>query len=168
MSGGTSGHNVKSVPPGPSAAREATSRKAREMAYPAARLIEGQHPRCWDNIRSILLGMRFGIRGRDREHPSKVPRLVPTASFDKVLLIGGKNLSSFQSLCLVITGVCVGLGIGVPIILNERYLQSQLGRFGYHGSPSVVVGSLFILWGGVMIFNGLVGFARRIWKRNQG
>jgi hypothetical protein len=118
-------------------------------------------------IRSILIEMRFGITER-REHPWRPPRLIPTGSFDKVLLTGGKNLTLFQSVALVVTGLGVALGAGVPILVHESYLESQLGRFGYHRSlPSIVLGGAFILWGAVMSFNGLLGIARRIWNRTR-
>jgi hypothetical protein len=113
--------------------------------------------------------MRFGITDRwDRQHHGNLPRLVPTGSVDKVLLTGGRNLTLFQSVGLVVIGLGVALGAGVPILLNEIYLESRLARYGYHRSLSMMVlGSAFILWGAVMIFNGLLGIARRIWKRNQ-
>jgi len=95
-----------------------------------------------------------------------VPRLVPRGSVDKVLLIGGKTLTLFQSVGLAVVGLCFALGIGVPIILNEFYLESQIARYGYHRSlPIMVFGSVMILWGTVMAFNGLLGIARRIRNR---
>jgi hypothetical protein len=120
-------------------------------------------------IRSILIEMRFGITERGgRQYPPKAPRLVRTGSFDRVLLTGGKNLTLFQSVALVVTGLGVALGAGVPILVHESYLELQLGRFGYHRSLlSIVLGCAFILWGAVMFFNGLLGIARRIWKRNR-
>jgi hypothetical protein len=122
------------------------------------------------NNSQYAIEMSFGIhahRNHDDAEPS--PKLVPTGSFDKVLLTGGKNLTLFQSIALIITGFGVALGAGVPIIVNETYLESQLGRYGYHRSlSSMIVGSMFILWGAAMLFNGLLGIARRIRKRHQG
>jgi len=105
---------------------------------------------------------------RDRHHPGHPPRLAPTGSVDRVFLIGGKNLTPFQSVGLAVVGLCFALGVGVPLLVNESYLESQLARFGYHRSLAVMVfGSVMILWGGVMIPNGLLGISRRIWKRNR-
>jgi hypothetical protein len=113
--------------------------------------------------------MRFGITDRrDRHRHGNPPRLIPTGSVDKVLLTGGKNPTLFQSVGLAVVGLCFALGIGVPILLNEFYLESQLARYGYHRSlPVTVFGSAMILWGTVMIFNGLLGVVRRIRKSNQ-
>jgi hypothetical protein len=113
--------------------------------------------------------MRFGITGRrDRQRHGNPPRLVPTGSVDKVLLTGGKNLTLFQSVGLVVIGLGVALGAGVPIIVNELYFESKFARYGYSGSlPDRVIGSAIILWGAVMLFNGLLGIARRIRRRNQ-
>jgi hypothetical protein len=91
------------------------------------------------------------------------PRLVPTGSVDKVLLTGGKNLTLFQSVGLAVIGVGFALGIGVPLLLNEFYLESKWARYGYHRSlPFMVLGGGMILWGAVMVLNGLLGIARRI------
>jgi len=119
--------------------------------------------------RSMLIEMRFGITDRrNRQRPWKAPRLVPTGSFDKVLLTGGKNLTLFQSVALAVTGLAIAVGVGVPIFVHESYLESQLGRYGYHRSLSdTVIASAFVLWGVVMIFNGLLGIARRLWTRNR-
>jgi len=86
-----------------------------------------------------------------------------------VLLIGGKNLTLFQSVGLAVVGLGFALGIGVPLLLNEFYLESQIARYGYHRSlPVMVLGVAMILWGAVMIFNGLLGVARRLQRRNRG
>jgi hypothetical protein len=87
---------------------------------------------------------------------------------DKVLLTGGKNLTLFQSVGLVMIGFGVALGIGVPILVNESYLVSRLARFGYQGSLSDrLVATAFLLWGVVMIFNGFLGIARRIRNKSR-
>ena len=88
---------------------------------------------------------------------------MPTGSVDKVLLTGGKNLTLFQSVGLAVIGVGFALGIGVPLLLNEFYLESKWARYGYHRSlPFMVLGGGMILWGAVMVLNGLLGIARRI------
>ena len=105
---------------------------------------------------------------RHQRHSGDVPRLVPTGSVDKVLLTGGKNLTLFQSVGLVMIGFGVALGIGVPILVNESYLVSRLARFGYHGSLwDRLVATAFLLSGAVMIFNGLLGIARRIRNKSR-
>jgi hypothetical protein len=113
--------------------------------------------------------MRFGIRDRRNHHDAqKPPRLVPTGSFDKVLLTGGKNLTTFQSVALIITGFGVALGAGVPIIVMEHHWESEFARYGYSGnSADKIVGSVIILWGIFMIFNGSRGIVRQILKRSR-
>ena len=121
------------------------------------------------SIRSILSQMKAGAtdrrKHREASHP---PKLVPTGSFDKVLLTGGKNLTLFQSVALVITALAVAFGVGVPIVLHEFYLESQLGRYGYSRSwLSMLLATAFILWAAVMLINGLLGVTRQILKKHQ-
>jgi hypothetical protein len=94
------------------------------------------------------------------------PRLVPTGSFDKVLLIGGKKLTLFQSVALIITGLAVALGVGVPMLVLERYWMQILGRYGYTGnSLQQIIGGLIVLWGAFMVINGSLGLVRQIGKK---
>jgi hypothetical protein len=113
--------------------------------------------------------MKASATGRKKhDAASYPPKLVPTGSFDQVLLIGGKNLTLFQSVALVITALAVAFGVGVPIILHELYLKSQLGRYGYSRSlSSMLVATAFILWAAVMLINGLLGIARHILTKHQ-
>jgi hypothetical protein len=115
------------------------------------------------------VGVRFGIRDRrDSSRYRHPPRLVPTGSVDKVLLTGGKNLTLFQSVGLVVIGLGVALGAGVPILMYELYFESKFARYGYSGSLSDrVIACAIILWGAVMLFNGLLGIARRAMRKNQ-
>ena len=109
--------------------------------------------------------MRPGVADHENRHKTGPPKIVPTGSFDKVLLTGGKNLTHFQSWALIVTGLGVALGVGVPIIVMDRYWESQLGRYGYSGnSTQKVIGGLVILWGAIMIINGSLGLVRRLRK----
>lgn len=104
----------------------------------------------------------------DRSRDSlKIPkRLVPTGSVDEVLLTGstgGKSLTLFQSVGLMITGLGVALGIGLMVIASELHLESTFDRdFG-----QLFVGVGFIFWGIAMFVFGVVGVVKIIHKRKQ-
>ncbi len=78
------------------------------------------------------------------------PRLVPTGSLDKVLLTGGKNLSVFQSVGLLVFAV-LGLGVGILLVRVD-------------GVWFVMWGCALSLWGLVMLFNGSKALIRAIQK----
>jgi hypothetical protein len=88
----------------------------------------------------------------------RLPKLVPSGSVDRVLLIGGKNLTIFQSIGLLFIGICfviVGLFGGV--------------EFGFHGYAVYLL--LFVaaitLWGIAMIVNGLRSIAGRLFRSKR-
>lgn len=63
----------------------------------------------------------------------------------------------FQSVGLVVFGLCVALGVGVPVLVNEFSLESIFGRNVF----TLFFGVATILLGLVMIANGLTGILRR-------
>jgi hypothetical protein len=97
----------------------------------------------------------------ERQHGlDRPPKLLPAGSVNRVLLIGAKNLTIFQSVGLMLIGVVAG-GVG------GRFL---VGEFGFgaaaNGHTDAVYLLLFagamILWGVVMFVNGVRGVARRV------
>lgn len=82
------------------------------------------------------------------EHP---PKLVPAGSVNRVLLLGGKNLTVFQSVGLLFIGVCVG-AIGGSLLVEFRHFDAIY---------LLLAGTLLFLWGLLMIFNGARGIVRR-------
>ena len=83
------------------------------------------------------------------EHPAK---LLPAGSVNRVLLLGGKNLTVFQSVGLLFIGVCVA-AIGGSFLL-----------VAFHDLDAIyflLAGTLLFLWGLVMIFNAVRGIVRR-------
>src|ERR1700685_2864057 len=54
------------------------------------------------------------------------PSLVPTSSFNKVLLVGGKNLTLFQSVGLLVLAL-VALGIGVSLLAVRVFWFAMWG-----------------------------------------
>lgn len=83
------------------------------------------------------------------------PKLVPAATVNRVLLLGGKNLTVFQSLGLMFIGLCVA-GIGGSLV---HAFGGQLEAIYFLGA-----GVLLILWGLVMFVNGVLGVTRRLPK----
>jgi hypothetical protein len=103
---------------------------------------------------------------RHRE-ASKAPKsLVPTGSVDEVLftgLAGGKSLTLFQSLGLMIIGIAVAIGVGALIIAGELHLEATFDRdFG-----QLFVGGALVLWGLTMLVFGSVGVVKIVWKRRR-
>ena len=86
------------------------------------------------------------------EAPTK---LVPAGSVNRVLLLGGKNLTVFQSLGLMFMGLCIA-GIGGSLV------HASGGRLD--AIYFLVAGVLLLLWGLVMFLNGVLGVARRLRK----
>jgi hypothetical protein len=92
-------------------------------------------------------------RFNEREN---VPKLIPTGSLNKVLLVGGKNLTLFQSLWLIVFGLLVAIGFGISFV--------SLAKEG-DWSGSIYLLLLFgamTFWGNVMIVNGVLGIAARL------
>jgi hypothetical protein len=83
------------------------------------------------------------------------PKLVPAGSVNRVLLLGGKNLTVFQSLGLMFIGLCVA-GIGGSL---AHALGSRLDAIYF-----LVAAVLLVLWGLVMFLNGVLGVVRRLRK----
>lgn len=81
----------------------------------------------------------------------RVPRLVPAGSVNRVLLLGGKNLTLLQSLALICIGVCFVLGgVGSVIV------------FGFAGFLYLQLFACAIaLWGFAMIANGIRSTVKR-------
>jgi hypothetical protein len=92
------------------------------------------------------------MSGRQTKNRAKtLPRLVPTGSLNKVLLVGGKNLTLLQSVGLLVFGV-LALGTGAVLL--------RIGELWF-----VLWGFAISLWGLVMLFNGSRGAIRAIRKR---
>lgn len=87
----------------------------------------------------------------------KPPKLIPTGSLNKVLLIGGKNLSVFQCIGLIFIGICA-VGIGSPLVLDELRAEDH----GDFYLPLLGFGA--ITWGVMMIANGISGIIRKLRK----
>jgi len=86
------------------------------------------------------------------------PKLLPTGSVDRVLLIGGKNLTMFQSIGLLFIGLCVvSLGLVGWV------------EFGFHGDAVYLLlfAAAVTLWGAVMIVNGIRSIAGRLCRSKQ-
>jgi len=90
-------------------------------------------------------------------------RLVPAGSVNRVLMVGGKNLTTFQSLGLTLIGLCVAGGIGAPILVSEHLF----GKEGDHSEVFLLLlgAALIVLWGIAMVVNGLRGVVRNIGRR---
>jgi hypothetical protein len=86
------------------------------------------------------------------EHP---PKLLPAGSVNRVLLIGGKNLTMFQSIGLIFMGLCFA-GTGGSLV---HALGGRLDAIYF-----LVPGVLLVLWGLVMFVNGVLGVTRRLRK----
>lgn len=103
-------------------------------------------------------------RDQRYRHASKAQkRLVPTGSVDEILFTGstaGKNLTLFQSIGLMITGLGVALGVGLMLIASELHQESTFDRdFG-----QLFVGAAFFLWGIAMLVFGTVGIVKIVRK----
>ncbi len=86
------------------------------------------------------------------------PKLLPTGSVDRILLVGGKNLTMFQSIGLLFFGLCfvsAGLICGV--------------EFGFKGDAVYLLlfAAAITLWGAVMIVNGLRSIFGRLFRSKQ-
>jgi hypothetical protein len=89
-----------------------------------------------------------------------VPKLLPAGSVNRVLLIGGRNLTTFQAIGLMFIGVCVAGGVGGLILIGEFGLGSGSG--GHGDALYLLLGAFaMVLWGLVMFVNGLRGILRR-------
>src|SRR5579859_2144725 len=94
------------------------------------------------------------------------PRLVPTGNVDEVLLTGksrGRDLTLFQSVGLAVFGVCLVLGIGIPMIVSESLLQSEFERMGLSypkNFNSIVIGALMCILGAAWIVMGSIGVVK--------
>jgi hypothetical protein len=86
------------------------------------------------------------------------PKLVPAGSVNRVLLLGGKNLTMFQSAFLAGIGLCVAAGTG-------SFLVTQFASDPIDHLDSIdlllLEGGLFV-WGLVMLVNGARGMLRRM------
>ena len=89
------------------------------------------------------------------EHP---PKLLPAGTVNRVLLLGGKNLSMFQSFGLMFIGVCVA-GIG-----SSSFMAEFRSRAGDHLDAIylLLAAALLFVWGLVMFFNGVRGVVSRL------
>ena len=78
-------------------------------------------------------------------------RFISLGSIDRVVLTGGPNLTLFQCIGLVVIGLCVALGVGVPLIVGEIHLESTFGR----QPAGLVLGASFVLLGLLIVSNGV-------------
>ena len=95
---------------------------------------------------------KAGQQQRGLEGP---PKLAPAGSVNRVLLLGGKNLTVFHSLGLMFIGLCVA-GIGGSLV------HASGGRLD--AIYFLVAGVVLVLWGLVMFVNGVFGVTRRLRK----
>jgi hypothetical protein len=94
------------------------------------------------------------------DQPENTPELIPAGSVDRVFLIGGKNLTMFQSIVLVVTGICLAGGFGGVLFTefdSTLKFEDHLGSFYL-----LLLEGAMALWGLVMVFNGIRGIARRL------
>lgn len=97
--------------------------------------------------------VRFDERGN-------VPKLIPTGSVDRVLLLGGRNLTLFQSVGLSVISLLCAAGFGT-------FFWSLARERDWSGSLFLLLGTgVMGLWGGVMTVNGILGIARHT-PRNE-
>ena len=100
----------------------------------------------------------------DSEHRlERLPKLVPAGSVNRLLLIGGKNLTMFQWVGLIVIGVLVAFGVGGSFLATEFGFPA---RTADHADAFYLILFAFamVLWGLAMIGNGVVGVARRLRK----
>ncbi len=104
-------------------------------------------------------------RDRRSRHSSKdTKHLVPTGSVDEVLLTGstgGKNLTLFQSVGLIVTGLGVGLGVGASAIASALNREPTFHR----NYGQLFTGGVFGLWGAAMVVYGVMGVVKIAGKR---
>jgi hypothetical protein len=86
------------------------------------------------------------------------PKLLPVGSVNRVLLLGGKNLTMFQSFGLMFIGVCVA-GTGGSFLVGE--FRSGAGEH-LDAIYFLLAFSLLFTWGLIMFFNGVRGVVRRL------
>jgi hypothetical protein len=102
-----------------------------------------------------------GAMKRLHPHQSEnTPNLVPAGSVDRVFLIGGKNLTMFQSIVLVVTGTCLAGGFGGWLFTefdSPLEFKDHLGNFYI-----LILAGAMAIWGLIMIFNGIRGIVRRL------
>jgi len=100
-------------------------------------------------------------------------RLVPTRNVDEVLLTGkrrGKDLTLFQSVGLAVFGVCVVLGIGIPMIAVESVLQSRFESIGLSYPKdfrSILLGILMCILGTAWMVLGFIGVVKTRKRRRS-
>ena len=105
-------------------------------------------------------------RQDQRRAPKEPKRLVPTGLIDEVLFTGstgGKSLTVFQSIGLMITGLGVGLGFGALLIVIELHEESTFER----NYVFLFIGGAFLLWGVAMLVFGIVGAAKIVRRRRR-
>ena len=85
------------------------------------------------------------------------PKLVPAGSVNRVLLLGGKNLTRCQSIGLTLIGLCLGIG-GVAVASMFGFEAGDMSYAFYLQFFACAMA----LWGLVMIVNGILGIARRL------
>jgi hypothetical protein len=104
--------------------------------------------------RSLKIDMKS--KADQQQHGLEAPtKLVPAGSVNRVLLLGGKNLTVLQSLGLMFIGLCVA-GIGGSLVHASG---GQLDAIYF-----LVAGVLLVLWGLAMFLNGVLGVTRRLRK----
>jgi len=99
-----------------------------------------------------------------RQRPSDVPKILPAGSVNRVLLVGGKNLTMFQSVGLIFIGICVAGGVGGLIFVTEFGSGGTGHSYAFY---LIFFGCVMILWGTVMVANGILGIARRMRDSKQ-
>jgi hypothetical protein len=118
--------------------------------------------------RRAPVGSKIAFRDMKRE-PDKQrhdiesapkPKLISAGSVNRVLLVGGKNLTIFQSIGLMFIGVCVAGGIGGMIFVAEFGFDSGSGDHSY-AFYLLFFACAMIIWELVMIVNGVRGVVRR-------
>lgn len=102
--------------------------------------------------------------GELKDGLDRPPKLLPAGSVDRVMLLGGKNLTTFQSIGLIFIGICVTGGIGGLMYVAEFGFETGAGDHG-HAFYLLFLATAAILWGLVMIVNGFRGLARRAFRK---
>jgi hypothetical protein len=83
-------------------------------------------------------------------------------TIDRVLFLGGDDLTLFQSVGLVCVGLAVLLFVVFPITIYEFQLASE-----YRGLAGPYIAVAMSLWALAMIFNGAVGIQRNFSKSKK-
>jgi hypothetical protein len=89
------------------------------------------------------------------------PKLIPAGSVNRILLIGSKNLTMFQSVGLMFIGICVAGGVGGLTFVAE-FGHGNWNEDHSYAFYLLFFASAMILWGLVMFVNGCRGVVRRI------